>query len=82
MLSGTDGASSPFWSPDGRFVGFIAGGNLKKVAVAGGSPVTLVEHVLGAAWSSQGVILFSRLTSRGLYRNPRHRRPADESDRN
>ena len=71
-LSGTDGASGPFWSPDGRFVGFIAGGNLKKVAVAGGPPVTLAERSTGrSAWSAQGVILFSRTgDSTGLYRIP------------
>ena len=68
-LSGTDGASSPFWSPDSRFVGFIAGGNLKKVAVAGGPPVTLAENPNGrSAWSAQGVILYSRADSSGLYR--------------
>ena len=49
-LSGTDGASYPFWSPDGRFVGFIAGGNLKKIAVAGGPPVTLAEHPVGRCY--------------------------------
>ena len=71
-LSGTDGASYPFWSPDGRFVGFIAGGNLKKIAVAGGPPVTLAEHPDGrSAWSAQGVILFKREDdSSGLYRIP------------
>jgi Tol biopolymer transport system component len=70
MLSGTDGASNPFWSPDGRFVGFIAGGNLKKVAVTGGSPVMLAEHPGGRpAWSSQGVILYTRSDDpSGLYR--------------
>jgi eukaryotic-like serine/threonine-protein kinase len=69
-LSGTDGASSPFWSPDSRFVGFIAGGNLKKVAVAGGPPITLAERANGrSAWSAQGVLLFSRSDDfRGLYR--------------
>jgi Tol biopolymer transport system component len=71
-LSGTDGAFSPFWSPDGRFVGFIAGGNLKKIAVAGGPPVTLAEHASGrSAWSAQGVILYNRSDDApGLYRIP------------
>ena len=71
-LPGTDGASAPFWSPDGRFVGFIAGGNLKKVAVAGGAPVTLAERSTGrSAWSAQGVILFNRTGDlTGLYRIP------------
>jgi len=71
-LPGTDGAVSPFWSPDSRFVGFIAGGNLKKVAVAGGPPVTLAERPAGrSAWSAQGVILYARIDeSGGLYRIP------------
>ena len=71
-LSGTEGAAGPFWSPDSRFVGFIADGNLKKVAVAGGPPVTLAERPNGrAAWSAQGIILYTRLDdSTGLYRIP------------
>jgi eukaryotic-like serine/threonine-protein kinase len=71
-LSGTDGASSPFWSPDGRFVGFVAGGNLKKIAIAGGPPVTLAEHSMGrSAWSTEGVILYNRNDGApGLYRIP------------
>ena len=35
-LPGTEGASGPFFSPDGQFIGFAADGALKKVAVAGG----------------------------------------------
>jgi serine/threonine protein kinase/Tol biopolymer transport system component len=59
-LPGTDGASYPFWSPDGRFVGFVAGGNLKTIAIAGGPPVTLAENPGGrSAWSAQGVILYA-----------------------
>jgi hypothetical protein len=37
-LDGTQGASYPFWSPDGRFIGFFADGKLKKVEVSGGQP--------------------------------------------
>src|SRR5207342_2012457 len=40
-LLGTDGVTSPFWSPDGRAVGFFAGGKLKVVNLAGGPPQTL-----------------------------------------
>jgi Tol biopolymer transport system component len=71
-LPGTDGASYPFWSPDGSFVGFIAGGNLKKIAVAGGPPVTLADRPAGrSTWSPHGVILFKREDDTGgLYRIP------------
>ena len=40
-LPGTDGAASPFFSPDGQWVGFFSRGELKKVALTGGPPVTL-----------------------------------------
>ncbi len=38
MLGGTEGALLPFWSPDGRSVGFFASGALKRVAISGGPP--------------------------------------------
>src|SRR5262245_59771958 len=68
-LSGTDGATGPFWSPDGRFLGFSADGKLKKVDVAGGSPVTLcdVENYTGGAWNREGTLLFGSARS-GLYK--------------
>src|SRR5262249_26463954 len=60
-LPGTDGASSPFWSPDSRFVGFFAEGKLKKIEVSGGPPVTLcdVPNSFGGTWSRDGLIMFS-----------------------
>ena len=41
MLGGTEGAAGPFWSPDGRQLGFVAQARLKRIDAAGGSPVTL-----------------------------------------
>jgi len=59
-LAGTEGASLPFWSPDGRYIGFFAGGKLKKIFVAGGPAQTLCDAVaLGGTWNSEGVILFA-----------------------
>ena len=60
-LAGTEGALRPFWSPDSRFVGFFAGGKLKKIDVSGGPPITLCDspEVLGGTWNSEGVIVFS-----------------------
>lgn len=54
ILPGTDGASYPFFSPDGTSIGFFAGNLLRKVSAAGGNPVTLVEvdRITGAAWVS------------------------------
>jgi eukaryotic-like serine/threonine-protein kinase len=59
-LPGTEDAAQPFWSPDGQSLGFFAGGQLKKVAVAGGSPQTLAVAPVprGGMWSQDGVILF------------------------
>ncbi|HVE65611.1 MAG TPA: protein kinase, partial [Thermoanaerobaculia bacterium] len=59
-LPGTDGASYPFWSPDSRFLGFFAGGKLKKIDVAGGPPSTICDaaDARGGTWSRDGVIVF------------------------
>jgi len=48
-LAGTEGASYPFWSPDASFVGFFAGGKLKKVSASGGSVQVLANASSGAA---------------------------------
>jgi Tol biopolymer transport system component len=71
-LAGTDGASFPFWSPDSRFVAFLAGGLLKKVDVSGGQTTTLCEATLSStgAWGKGGVILFTPKGSSPLYRVP------------
>jgi Tol biopolymer transport system component len=60
-LSGTEGGTAPFWSPDGRFLGFFANDKLKKIDLAGGPPVTLadVDGAAGASWSTNDVILFA-----------------------
>jgi serine/threonine protein kinase len=59
-LPGTQGASSPFWSPDGRWIGFYAAGKLKKISPSGGSPVTLASlpGFQDPAWGSHGDILY------------------------
>src|SRR6202162_3963803 len=60
-IPGTEGAVSPFFSPDGQWVGFFAGGKLKKVSVSGGTALTLGDAAqpLGASWGSQGMIAFA-----------------------
>jgi Tol biopolymer transport system component len=60
-LPGTQGASYPFWSPDGAYIGFFANGKLQKMAIAGGTPQVLAPALSarGGSWSSGGVILYS-----------------------
>ena len=66
MLSATEGASTPFWSPDSQWVGFFAGNSLKKVRVSTGIAQTVASPAstfAGAAWSTRDVILFPRTTA-------------------
>lgn len=69
-LPDTEGARSPFWSPDSRRIGFFAGGKLKTVAVAGGAVRILCDARvgLGGAWNSDDVIVFTRQIAGPLYR--------------
>jgi eukaryotic-like serine/threonine-protein kinase len=70
MLEGTEGASNPFFSPDGRWLGYFAGGRLKKVSVAGGAPVDVAAvplDDLGGTWSREGTIVFCSYGT-GLWR--------------
>jgi eukaryotic-like serine/threonine-protein kinase len=59
-LDGTDGASFPFWSADGRFVGFFADGHLKKVSGSGGPVTVLAEapNPRGGSWNQDNVIIY------------------------
>jgi eukaryotic-like serine/threonine-protein kinase len=67
-LAGTDGAMRPFWSPDSRFIGFFAGGKLKKIEVSGGPPITLcaAPDDRGGSWGQDGVIVFAPTSSSAL----------------
>ncbi len=59
-LEGTDGASFPFWSADGNFLGFFADGHLKKVPAVGG-PVTVLADAVnprGGSWNQDNVIIY------------------------
>jgi len=59
-IPGTAGVVNPFFSPDGQWVGFFAGGKLKKISVSGGAPLSLGDATSprGASWNSQGTIVF------------------------
>ena len=67
-LAGTDGATMPFFSPDGRWVGFFANGKLQKVSIEGGTPVTLCDapRGRGADWGPDDSIIFAPDGNTGL----------------
>ncbi len=69
-LPGTFGAVSPFFSPDGEWVGFFADGKLKKVPASGGAAVAICDAAdgLGGSWSGKGTIVFAAATGGGLQR--------------
>ncbi|HEY3176674.1 MAG TPA: hypothetical protein VGK94_13045 [Candidatus Polarisedimenticolia bacterium] len=59
-LTGTDGASLPFWSPDSNRLGFFSEGQLKTIPVTGGSPIAIARSSTsrGGTWSRNDLILF------------------------
>jgi serine/threonine-protein kinase len=68
-LAGTEGASEPFVSPDGRWVGFNSNERLFKVSTTGGDALALTEATArgpGACWSSDGTIVYSSSWLGGL----------------
>ena len=78
-LGGTEGATYPFWSPDSRFIAFLAQGKLKKIGVAGGEVVTLCDVTnekntpsdsfgSSGAWNRDDVILFTPKGNSPLFR--------------
>jgi tRNA A-37 threonylcarbamoyl transferase component Bud32/dipeptidyl aminopeptidase/acylaminoacyl peptidase len=60
-LPGTEGAYFPFWSGDGRLVGFFASNKLKKIAIGGGTAETICDAAAGrgGTWNQDGLILFA-----------------------
>ncbi|HXH33220.1 MAG TPA: hypothetical protein VNJ54_02280 [Plantibacter sp.] len=68
-VPGTEGASNPFFSPDGEWIGFQAGRQLQKVAVGGGLPLTLCEvaDLRGACWTRSGTIIYAPGPATGLW---------------
>ncbi|HEY3026455.1 MAG TPA: protein kinase [Pyrinomonadaceae bacterium] len=69
-LPGTEEGVQAFWSPDSRFIGFSAGGKLKKMEVSGGPATTLADAPVfrGGAWNREGVIIFGSNINGPLYR--------------
>jgi serine/threonine-protein kinase len=69
-LDGTEGADSPFFSPDGKWIGFFASGKLKKIAAAGGAPLTICAagNARGGSWAEDGFIFFTPYPRAALFR--------------
>jgi len=71
-VPGTENATQPFFSPDGRSVGFFAQGKMRKVSLHGGPPVLLgdapVPH--GASWAADDKIIYAPNFGSGLLRIP------------
>jgi serine/threonine protein kinase/Tol biopolymer transport system component len=68
-VEGTRDASTPFFSPDGQWLGFVANGTLKKVSLEGGTPLTICEAAgvnRGASWGPGDVIVFAPTTTSPL----------------
>jgi serine/threonine-protein kinase len=71
-LAGTQGASVPFFSPDGRWVGFFDGKRVNRISVDGGAAVPLTELGIftGASWSEDGSLIVGSGLTKGLERVP------------
>jgi eukaryotic-like serine/threonine-protein kinase len=67
-VPGTELAEQPFWSPDGRHVGFLSRGQLRTLDVATGhlEAVAPAADARGATWSDSGEIVFSATCCSGL----------------
>src|SRR5262249_2331659 len=69
-LAGTSNASFPFWSPDGQWIGFLAGGKLKKIPAIGGAVQEICDAPIGrgGAWNSRGMIVFAHSGNSPIFR--------------
>ena len=73
IVPGTDGASQPFFSPDGQSLAYFADGMLMTVRTDGGQPVEVCELTgvtSGGTWTTDGQIIFAPLGGKGLFGVP------------
>jgi serine/threonine-protein kinase len=71
-IPGTEEGGSPFFSPDGQWLGFFSKGKLKKLSLSGGAPLVLADATdnRGASWGKDGTIVFTPSTTVGIMRIP------------
>jgi len=70
-LAGTEGAASPFWSADSRWIGYFASGKLNRIDSNGGPPQALTNAsgpFYGGTWNAEGTILFSPSSPGPIFR--------------
>jgi serine/threonine protein kinase/Tol biopolymer transport system component len=70
-LPGTEGGNTPFFSPDGEWLGFFTSNQLKKISLRGGEPLALCSTppvTRGASWGDDGRIIFARTMNGELMR--------------
>jgi serine/threonine-protein kinase len=77
LINGIENASSPFFSPDDKWLGFFANGKLLKISLSGGTPVTLADVTdnRGGTWGTNGMIIYSASTTEGLSMIPENGGP-------
>jgi len=69
-LADTEGGMSPFFSPDGRWIGFFAQGKLRKVLATGGGVQTLCDAAfgIGGSWSGDDTVYFAPFNTSGIWK--------------
>jgi serine/threonine-protein kinase len=80
VIAGTEGARSPFFSPDGQWIAFFAQGKLKKITVGGTALETLADATSsrGGAWGVDDAIYFVPTNASGVWKVPATGGPATE----
>ena len=71
LLPGTEGASSPAFSPDGTWLAYVANNHVKKVRVEGGASITIADSAgtgFGLAWLDDGTLVYPAASLLGLRR--------------
>ena len=71
-LASVDSEAYPFWSPDGRWIGFFGNGKLNKIGATGGPVIPICDATdgRGGTWNETGTIVYQQAWSGGLMKVP------------